>query len=650
MTVTVLPEITPAPVALSLFVAIVLAGCSSTVPALQWESTGGPLAQNITSVHIDEDHPSTVVAALTSGELYESTDQGGTWARLGIVRPQITIFRLVQHPETSSILYASTDDGLFRSEDRGQTWKEITVASGTPGSSRALAIDPLNTNLMYAGIRGRGIFTSVDAGLHWAACAVGADSQSLGRTDVFDIVIDHTRPDIVYAALSGLGVVKSTDAGRSWQNITGGVTYPGAVITSIVLNPGSPEEICIGTDGGSIYRSTNGGAAWSTSRKELGEGVLSLTGERAHPQTVYAGTEGGVLVSTDFGASWKQLTRLLPRCTIRITVSPDKPDPILYAFGPGVGLLRSRDRGVSWEDAGSKLGGSSLSLVTSTSRGKRIYGAGGSALYRFEDPRGWTPLSDGLTGGTISALAFENDSSVVMLAGTLKGLFRTTDGGKSWMPAAPDLRFNPLSSLDGHPYIATRLIASSSRGILVSTDMGSTWSHSMPLDATYQLNRLTFSSADAGLIYGATRHHGVIVSTDGGLIWKEPSRGRTSEDVLAVTLDGEDPQTVYAWTSSGDGFRSTNRGLFWNHYLPPWKLGDTVCIAFDRKNPSDCVAIVNSRILYHSPSGGRTWIETPMGVLPGIVTSLFWDARFGMLYAGVRDRGVYRFFMGQELK
>lgn len=644
------PEIIRTPATIILFGAIVLAGCSSTLPALQWESTGGPLAQNISTVHIDEEHPSAVIAALTSGELYESTDQGETWAKLGTVKPLSTIFRLVQHPETSSILYACTDEGLFRSTNRGHDWGEVTVASPRLLSSRAFAIDPLNTSLMYVGVQGEGVFRSVDAGSHWTICAVGIDSHKPGHTDVLDIAIDHTRPDIVYATLSGLGVVKSTDAGRSWQSITGGVTYPGAVITSILLNPRSPEEICIGTDGGSIYRSTNGGTSWSTSRNESGEGIVSLTGERANPRTIYAGTEGGVLVSTDFGASWKQLTRLLPRCTTGIAASPDRTSPLLYAFGPGVGLQRSRDKGVTWQNADSKLGGSSISLVTATRRGKQLYCTGGSALYRLEAPTGWIALSDGLTGGPISGLAFENDSSAVVLAGTLKGLFRTTDGGQSWMPTAPSLQFNPISSLDVHPYIATRMIASSKQGILVSTDMGTTWSQTMPLDARYQLNSLTFSSTDAGLVFGATKHHGVIVSTDGGLTWKEPSRGRTSEDVLAVTLDGEDPQTVFAWTSTGDGFRSTNRGLFWNRYLPPWKLGDTVHMGFDRQTPSNAVAIVNSRTLYHSPGGGRTWIEMPLGALPGRVTTLFWDARAGMVYVGLKNLGIYRYSLGQKLK
>ena len=61
--------------------------------------------------------------------------------------------------------------GVFKSVDGGETWAKVNegITGGSP-SMGAIAIDPTNPNVLYAGTNadiGEGLFRSVDAGLHW---------------------------------------------------------------------------------------------------------------------------------------------------------------------------------------------------------------------------------------------------------------------------------------------------------------------------------------------------------------------------------------------------------------------------------------------------------------------------------------------------
>src|SRR5687767_9098686 len=94
-------------------------------------------------------------------------------------------------------------------------------SSGGPfgGNVPALAVDPSNPSVVYAGTYGGGIFKSTDAGATWAASAQGL----LARTGVQDIAIDAQAPSTVFVA-ANTGIYRSTDAGGSWVNLTPGLS------------------------------------------------------------------------------------------------------------------------------------------------------------------------------------------------------------------------------------------------------------------------------------------------------------------------------------------------------------------------------------------------------------------------------------------
>jgi len=400
-----------------------------------------------------------------------------------------------------------------------------------------------------------------------------------------------------------------------------------------------------------MFKSTDGGRSWSPTRNGLGsDGVLTLVAFPGFPNRLFAGTENGILASSDFGESWLPIGGTLPMLPTSIASAGGGSNQVLYAFGGGIGLQSTTDIGRTWRRADTKLGGSTVSVVSTDPKSERLYAAVRSTLLYYDEKTAtWVPASSGTGAGDITSLTFDAESPSTVFITTANGAFKSADGGTTWHSTTLGLRMVP-DFLDAHPWIKTRMFASGELGLFVSTNKGETWSQTRPLGARFQVRSLTFTPTNAGIIHGASTNQGVITSTNGGISWEISRYGLTTNDVVAITLDDRDPMTCYAWTSKGEGYRSTNRGVEWNHYAPPWRSTDSARIAVDRIAPSSVVALVNGRDLYYSSSGGATWVPILERDIQAEVLSVFWSARTSILYAGTKDKGVYRISIGQILK
>ncbi len=630
-----------------------LVGCSSSVQVGEWEFTGGPYGQNISTVFVDKRYGPDLLAGLSTGEVFSSADDGVTWTKLSTIRTNSPIFRFIRNPDDSRQLFAATGSGLFMSADSARSWNLVVVDSGAVNaSSHVLAIEPYNTLIMYAGLAGHGMYKSTDGGEGWTPCNNGLDSLAVPASDVLDIAIDPSRPDNLYAAIKGIGIARSVDAGSNWVKLTAIVGSGGVAPTSIVLNARSSGVVCFGMEAGAIYKSTDAGETWSPSRFGTGSNKpVQLVIHPGDPEVLYAGTENDVLVSSDFGTTWKSIAGNIPHVATSIAVAQAEPVPVLYAYGEGIGLSRSSDNGSSWISSEAHLGGSTVSVIEGSRRGDVVYAVAGASVHRWNLQRGmWGSASNGLSGGTISCIALDADSSSTVYAATPTGIFRTTDAGTSWAAGSAQMRGKPITLIATHPNFKTRILLESETALFISTDRGSTWDPAKPLSGRYYIHGFTFSNSDAGFVLGGTRGNGVLISSNGGISWGSNRYGLESNDVNAVTLDEKDRQTLFAWTAQGGGFRSTDMGLVWNRYSPPWQPGEKVSIVFDRYNPTEIVALVGLNRLYYSLSGGATWFPIPVKPLDGDVSSVYWNSETAILYVGLQHAGVFRVSLKEYLR
>jgi photosystem II stability/assembly factor-like uncharacterized protein len=637
---------------LSIILLVVLfGGCATFDPAwMQWEYTGGPVAQDIVSVLPDQRVQGTVYAGLANGQVFISTNDGAAWTLLATVAPQVPIERLIQDPEVPEKIYAATPSGGYMTNNRGRNWTQLVIDSAGTGLL-SFAVDPWTPAHIYAGTRGKGIYKSTDGGSTWNTISGPAEAH-LTTADVYDIAVDPGKPDHVYAAVSDLGIIRSTNKGATWESLTAEFTSTGSRTTHILIRKGSTGEMLYATDAGSIVKTVNGGQSWFPSRNGLEfDNVLSLFTHPLNPAVVFAGTARGMMVSPDFGGTWNSIRGDLPQVGTLLAAGPPVSPFRLYAYGSGVGVQASVDQGLTWRRADAMLGGSTIRVMATDPSGDKVFVGVGSTCLTADPsaPGGWAHAGTGLLGSRLNWLVGDPDQAGVMYAATSAGIFQTTNDGGMWERAIRGLRVSPLL-FEMHPSIKTRMFAVAEQGLFISTDHGKSWSQTRPLSARWHVTHMTFSPKNAGIILAATSNSGVIISRNGGFEWELARYGLPPDVIVAVTLDEKDQNVFYAYTARGECFRTINKGIEWNRFTSPWTTSDSVRIAYDRLQPNSIIALVNNRDLYYSPSGGGTWFPVIEQEIDAEVVALSWNARASCAYAGTRDRGVYRVRIGERVK
>lgn len=169
---------------------------------------------------------------------------------------------------------------VARTSNTGTFWVRYDLTA-TTGKTRALAVDPVSSNTVYAGgCEGAAarVYKTTNNGTSWINVTAGIAGDT-----VVDIEIDPAASNVVYAA-NGSGVFKSTNSGTGWTNT--GLS----LVRALVVDPDSPNIVYAGTASG-VYKSTAGGGAWSAMNDNLGN--LDITALSIYRNNyLYAGTNG----------------------------------------------------------------------------------------------------------------------------------------------------------------------------------------------------------------------------------------------------------------------------------------------------------------------------------------------------------------------
>ncbi len=239
-----------------------------------------------------------------------------------------------------------------------------------------------------------------------------------------------------FAGTESGGIFRTTDGGTNWIAADSGLTnlYVQAFAVSGVT-------IVAGTNSG-VFVSTDHGASWSNTGM-VGYSITSLMVEGAD---LFAGTDDGrVFLSTDNGATWNQVWKAVYRQISSFAVSADSAGAkILFAGNNGLGVYRSTDNGVNWTAANNGLTYTYVwSLAVS---GANLFaGMNGGGIFRSTDNGGsWTPADSGVTDVNVWALAV---SGTNVFAGTDSGIFLSSNEGASWTQVNAGLTSTGVTAL-----------------------------------------------------------------------------------------------------------------------------------------------------------------------------------------------------------
>lgn len=297
-----------------------------------------------TAAELDEGNDNfPLLKTETSGTIWARSDQGLPNARIVVV-----------DPVESNVVYAGTEvDGVYKSLDAGAMWRRSNIGiSGRRVS--CLTIAPSDRGILYACVSSedrRSLFKSSTVGANWEAVSDGLqDADATERAIAQAIAVDPTAAEIVYVATADQGVFKSTDGGQTWEPADTGIVLTDLI--SLAIDPTNPSIVYAGARAfisseirgpGGVHKSTDAGGSWQPANGEEGHPigtarVHALVVDGIRPQVVYAATDVGVFRSTDGAASWTALDAgLFAPDTRALVIDPLDPNVLHVAtFGGGV--------------------------------------------------------------------------------------------------------------------------------------------------------------------------------------------------------------------------------------------------------------------------------------------------------------------------
>jgi photosystem II stability/assembly factor-like uncharacterized protein len=386
---------------------------------------------------LDPDH---ILIGAEDG-LYESFDEGDTWARRDELGPALQMGAWAE--DGSWLAYASADT-LYVSTDSGATW--VARALDWP-MVEALAIVGDRLILSW----NDGLVSSDDGGLTWSD-----DDEGLTDPGMAVLAPHPVCANRLFAAsrCSG-GVYRSDDYGSTWSHVEAYFHY----VMGLHFDPQDPETVWAISDD-SLLVSRDGGSSWSQAVRKY-----HFHGFAVHPDdsdTLLLGSVGSgewaddtmrVYRTEDGGESWTDASAGLPTSEASahtLLYWPDNPEVVLlgtykgedpsHFSGFGVGLFRSEDGGQSWTE--SPLPAVDVAWLSPCPGG--VVATTEDGLYRSRDEgRSWERLL-GPEGLLLSA-DFAGELGLTL--GQDGRVWRSDDGGDTWARFDIGLTSNPTSFL-----------------------------------------------------------------------------------------------------------------------------------------------------------------------------------------------------------
>jgi photosystem II stability/assembly factor-like uncharacterized protein len=359
-----------------------------------------------------------------------------------------------------------------------------------------------------------------------------------------------------------------------------------------------------------------------------GGDARSLAADPSNPQHLYLGTTNSWLYqSNDGGTSWTTLARLSKTDELILdNVVVDESDPKTLLVGahvldhPDGGLFLSHDAGKTWT-AVEAMKGQSIRALTQAPSDSRVWIAGTlRGVYRSEDGGvQWSQISPegSMDIHEVESIAIDPKDPKVIYAGTWHLPWKTTDGGANWHNIKQGLiDDSDVFSIIIDPIVPTVVYTSACSGIYRSDSGGELYKKIQGIPSTARRTRvLMLDPTNRNTVYAGTTE-GLYKTLDGGATFKR----MTGPDVIVndVYVDPKNPQHVLLATDRSGVLESDDAAATFKAANTGFSQRQVSSILVDTKTPQTLFAgVVNDKTyggVFVSHDSGATWAQQSAGL------------------------------------
>ncbi len=536
--------------------------------------------------------------------VYGSTDFGNTWSPATGALSCSACENLKVNPSDATVLVATGLDEVRISTDTGTTWNDVTSAFCCT----------IKQDISFDGSR---IFVGSkytdDNGVTWTDYNSGVSSSETELLAFF--TEDPTSASTLYMT-SMRGFAKSTDSGANWLDKVTGIF--GVKVNAI--DQASDKNIVYLAATAGIAKSVDftTGPTWTyplmlSSSGDTGMAVLIVDpyNSTATTQTVVAGSAIKISISTDGGTSWSSAT-ISSALAARDSITDFARGALaIYAAYKNVdddtgGVLYSTDDGATWSDMSLTNNAPANTIAT---------------LANYSSLTGTVTFTNGSTTVTGSGTSFLSEASandIIILDSDASKVHVEPIPWATVASVDSDTQVTLSSAYNGTGGVGTAYkvtgdtlivgaggestATATARGIFTATFDGTSWTWAensdVDVDAGLIWDIVAVYSSTAGTVYaasGETSLGGVFRSNDGGSTWENLVTVGTGLPTdgwfTCVTMDTQDHLNIFAATGRPADtayiYNSTDGGTTWSSYytalideVPATMLVDGLTVGF----------------------------------------------------------------------
>ncbi len=374
-------------------------------------------------------------------------------------------------------------------------------------------------------------------------------------------------------------------ANLTWRSI--GPAVSGGRVPSVAGTPQDDQLYYIGTAGGGVWKTSNGGETWEpVFEKQPVSAIGAVAIDPTNERVVWAGTGeanprndvsygDGVYKSTDAGKNWRRVGLAGVWSISRIAIDPhDSRHVVVGAFGDP--FKDSTDRGVYVTFNGGATWSKSLYLSPSS-------GASDIAM-NPQDPR---VVYAGMWH-------FRRIPWTFTSGGPDDGLYKSTDGGRTWhkltgngLPSGLTGRIG-LAIAPSRPNRVFALIEAKGGILWRSDDGGNRWtmtSNDTLVDQRpFYFSHIAVDPKNSNHVYAVSEM--LAESTDGGRKFKEIAKG-VHVDYHAIWIDPTNPKRIMVGEDGGYALTTDLKHWSFSRNLT---IGQVYHIGLSNENPYNVCA------------------------------------------------------------